>query len=98
MYTYLADVAGRTGKDGAFRSLHRGFAHWSSGRLSHVEVNIHHPLFCHVRCKCMTPSMKQGLYKVYILFRNQGGLGSIEMATFECAAGYVVLCVCMWAP
>ena len=97
MYTYLADGAGRTGKDGAFRSLHRGFAHWSSGRLSHVEVNIHHPLFCHVRCK-MTPSMKQGLYNVYILFRNQGGLGSIEMATCECAAGYVVLCVCMWAP
>ena len=46
----------------------------------------------------MTPSMKQGLYNVYILFRNQGGLGSIEMATCECAAGYVVLCVCMWAP
>lgn len=44
----------------AFRALQRGFNHWSSGRLDHLEVQYKHPVYCHVRCQ-MTPSMKPGL-------------------------------------
>lgn len=73
MYT---EGVGRSGEGGAFRALKRGFSHWLSGRLAHLEVNIWHPLFCHVRCQ-MTPSMKQGLYHIYILLGNCDGLASI---------------------
>lgn len=89
LYTYLADCAGKRGTEGAFRALQRGFAHWSSGRLSKMEVNLQHPHFCHVRCQ-MTPSMKQGLYHVYILLGRKGETATIEVATCECAAGYVL--------
>ncbi len=57
---------GKSGRGGAFRSLQRGFAHWSSGRLAKLEVNNLHPHFSHIRCQ-MTPSMRKGLYRVYIL-------------------------------
>ena len=86
LYTYLADCVGKRDKGGAFRALQRGFAHWSSGRLSKLEVNTCHPLFCHVKCQ-MTPSMKQGSYKVYLLLRHEGKLAAISKATCECAAG-----------
>ena len=87
MYTYLAEGAGRSGNGGAFRALQRGYIQWSSGRLACLEVNVRHPLYCHVRCK-MTPSMKQGQYNVYLLLSNDGGLAStIQVATCECAAG-----------
>lgn len=85
LYTYLADCVGR-GEREAFRSLQRGFNHWASGRLSKMEINIRHPKFCHVRCQ-VTPSMKQGLYHVYILLGHEGDMATICSATCECAAG-----------
>ena len=90
MYTYLTSGPGHIGKDGAFRSLERGYNLWSSGRLTHLELNSCHPLFCHIRCK-MTRSMKQSLYGVYILLRNNAGLGKVEVASCGCAAEYVLL-------
>ena len=45
-----------------------------------------HPHFCHVRCK-MTPSMKSGIYHVYMLLGKKRDLATIEKATCECAAG-----------
>ena len=83
---YLAEGLGHAITRGAFRALTRGFTHWSSGRMSQMEVNLHHPEFCHVKCT-MVPSMKQGSYKVYILLRKVGDLASIAAATCECAAG-----------
>lgn len=90
LYTYLAEGTGNqsTGH-GAFRALQRGYNHWASGRLSHLEVNCKHPLFCHVRCS-MTPSMKSGVYHVYVLLAIEGEVCSIKKATCECAAGYVL--------
>ena len=38
----------------------------------------------------MTPSMKQGIYDVYILLGNDSGLATIKAASCECAAGYVL--------
>ena len=90
MYTYLA--AGCSRKDiesqGAFRALQRDYVHWASGRLDQLEVNYRHPEYCHIRCK-MTPSMKSGIYHVYLLLGKDGQLAKILKATCECAAGYV---------
>ena len=108
MYSYLAEGVGRRDSSGAFRSFKQGFKHWASGRLSYLELNVCHPLFCHVRSK-MTPSMKQGIYTVYILLGSESGLATIKAASCECAAGYVcvcsvhgfcvyVLCVCTHTP
>ena len=33
--------------------------------------------------------MKSGIYMVYILLGNEGGVATICLATCECAAGYV---------
>lgn len=66
LYTYLAAGSGRKEDHGAFRALQRGYTYWASGRLDRLEVNYRHPQYCHVRC-CMTPSMKAGLYHVYLL-------------------------------
>ena len=86
LYTYLADSVGKSGRGEAFRALERGFTHWSSGRLSKLEINFANPSFCHVRCK-MTPSMKQGLYNVYMLLGCEGdNMATICTATCECAA------------
>ena len=89
MYTYLAGHVGHTGDHGAFRALARGYAHWASGRLQQMEVNTNHPNFCHVRC-IMRPSMKSGIYQVHLLLGRDGALATIQSATCECAAGYVV--------
>ncbi len=87
LYTYLAEGSGNTSGKGAFRALQRGFVHWSSGRLNHLEVNNKNPEFCHMRCHT-TPSMKPGIYQVYILLRCNGEYAtSIECATCQCAAG-----------
>ena len=51
-----------------------------------MEINFRHPKFCHVRCQ-VTPSMKQGLYHVYILLGREGEVATIRAATCECAAG-----------
>ena len=77
---------GRAQSHGAFRALTRGFTHWSSGRMERVEVNTCHPEYCHVRAS-MIPSMKPGLYHVYILLHRDGDLAAVSVATCECAAG-----------
>ena len=86
LYTYLADCVGRSQRGQAFRSLERGFNHWASGQLSKIEINFRHPHFCHVRCE-MTPSMKPGLYHVYMLLGREGEMATILAATCECVAG-----------
>ena len=83
---YLAEGVGRAVTRGAFCALTRGFTHWSSGRMDRMEVNLHNPKFCHVKCT-MTPSMKPGSYQVYILLRKERDLASVVAATCECAAG-----------
>ena len=69
LYT-LADCVGRGERGKAFRSLQHGFNHWSSGRLSKMEIIFRHPKFCHVHCQ-VTPLMNQGLY---ILLDREGWL------------------------
>ena len=86
LYTYLANGCGRSESHGAFRALQRGYVHWASGRLNRLEINHRHPEYCHVKCT-MTPSMKAGSYKVYILLGMEGNLATIKKATCECAAG-----------
>ena len=87
LYTYLADCTGRRERGEAFCSLTRGFTHWSSGRVAKTEINTRNPHFCHVHCQ-MTPSMKKGLYKVYILLGCEEDIvTNIHVATCECAAG-----------
>ena len=86
LYAHLAGNVGKTGEEGAFRALARGYTHWASGRLEQMEVNIQHPEFCHVRC-CMRASMKADIYKVYILLGCCGNFATISTATCECAAG-----------
>ena len=84
-----------SGRGEAFRSLQRGFIHWSSGRLSKLEINYCHPQFCHVQCH-MTPSMKQGVYKVYMLLGCVSDFATILSATCECAAGLVMMTFIMF--
>ena len=68
----------------AFRALQRGYIHWCSG--PHLEIHSMHPRFYHVRCK-MTPSMRAGIYNVYMLLGKEDDIATIEKATCECAAG-----------
>ena len=88
VYTYLAGHIGHSGNHGAFRALTCGYTHWASGRLQEMKVNVNHPAYCHVRC-VMKPSMKQGVYCVYMLLGREGELATISSATCECAARYV---------
>ena len=89
MYTYLAGHVGRSGDEGAFRALTRGYTHWASGRLDQLAVNINNPKYCLVHAT-MKSSMKIGVYHVYLLLQSDdNGLASIVSATYECAAGYV---------
>ena len=89
VYTYLTGHVGWSGDEGAFRALTRGYTHWASGRLDQLTVNINNPKHCHV-CATMKPSMKTGVYHVYLLLESDDkGLASILSATCECAAGYV---------
>ena len=79
----MAGHCGRDSYQGAFRALSCGYA---SGRLEGIEVNINHPLYCHVHCT-IKPSMKSGVYRVYMLLQRDGELAAICSATCECAAG-----------
>ena len=89
VYMYLAGHVGRSGDEGAFRALTRGYAHWASGRLEKLSVNTNNPKYCHVHAT-MKPSMKTGLYHAYLLLESDSeGLASILSATCECVAGYV---------
>ena len=88
VYTYPVGHVGHFGVQGAFRALTRGYTHWASGRLQEMELNKH-PFYCHIRCT-MTPSMRAGVYKVYILLGREGELATICSATCECSAGYAI--------
>ena len=78
--------AGASQQLGAFQALSRGYVHWKSGRINNIEVNMKHPNYCHVKCS-VKPSMKQGIYHVYMLLQRNGEHGTVVAATFECAAG-----------
>ena len=88
VYAYLAEGVGQSiAAEGAFKASSRGFTHWASGRLDKLEVNTNHRKYCHVR-SIMKPSMKQGVYHVYILLElTEENMASIRVATCECAAG-----------
>ena len=90
LYAYLAEGVGSSkAAEGALRAVSRGFTHWASGHLEHLEINIKNPSYCHVRSN-MKPSMKQGSYDVYhLLERTKEDMGSIRAATCQCTAGYV---------
>ncbi len=88
VYTYLAGHVGRTGEEGAFRALSRGYTHWASGRIQELQVNTNNPLHCHVQC-VTSPSMKTGTYRVYLLLGKEGNFATIRSAQCDCAAGYV---------
>ena len=95
MYTYLAGHVGRSGNEGAFRALERGYNHWTSGRIQEILINTNCPPFCYVKCKT-NPSMKSGTYVVYILLKGDGGIASIASAMCDCAAGFVHNLVQIW--
>ena len=87
VYIYLAGHIGQSGDEGVFRALTRGYTHWASGRLDQLMVNTNNPKYCHVRAS-MKPSMKTGLYHVYLLLQvYEKGLASIVSATCGCVAG-----------
>jgi len=77
---------GRSNKEGAFRALTRGYTQWASGRLEQMEVNLHHPDYCHVRCT-MKATMKKETYGVYMLLGRSGIIAKILTATCDCVAG-----------
>ena len=88
LYNYLAEGVGFSSEEGAFqefRALSRGYTHWASGRIDSIEVNLRNPNYCHVQCT-MRPSMKRGLYQVYLLL-STSAKPDILVATCECAAG-----------
>ena len=74
----LGWTVGHFGEEGAFRALERGYAHWASGRLQELQVNANQ-FFCHVKCTT-SPSMKGGIYKVYMLLGKEGDV----VTTFPC--------------
>ena len=86
VYMYLAGLVGHMGDQGAFRALARGYTHWASGRLEEIQINTNNPEYCHVQCK-IKPSMKVGVYNVYVLLGKEGELACIHTATCGCAAG-----------
>ena len=86
VYVYMAKGVGASQEQGAFRALSRGYIHWKSGRINQIELNLKHPKYCHVKCS-VKPSMKQGIYHVYLLLERNEEHGSIVTATCECAAG-----------
>ena len=84
LYSYLAEGVGNvSGAGGTFSALTQGYTCWASGRLDRLEVNCCHPDYYHVRCQ-LTPSMKSGVYHVYILFDQES---TEKVAQCECAAG-----------
>ena len=86
----LTGISRNLTKQGSiFRALTRSYIHWVSGRMDQVEINTRHPQFCHVNC-CMKPSMKPGVYHVYIILRRDGEVGNVCTATCECVAEYVL--------
>ena len=83
---YMAKGAGASQQQGAFRALSREYVHWKSGHINNIEVNMKHPNYCHVKCS-VKPSMKQGLYHVYMSLQRNDEHGTVVAATCESAAG-----------
>ena len=70
--------------------------HWASGRLDQLTVNINNLKYSHVHA-AMKPSMKTGVYHVYMLLQSDDkGLASILSATCAFAAGYVNIQKCSY--
>ena len=87
MYQYLSEGVGHDSDSKTFRALYRGYNHWASGRVDKIEVNYQNLYYCFVRA-VVTPSMKAGSYKVYLLLSCEpGGYGEIKTASCQCAAG-----------
>ena len=86
LYSYLVEDVGKSGGEGTFRVLSRGYVHWASGRMEKLEINVQNSMFCHFRCT-IKPSMKSGSYKVYVLLKRDGTFGQVKSATCGCAAG-----------
>ena len=82
VYSYLASSVGRCAEEGAFRALSRGFIHWQFGRIDKLEINIQHPLFCHVRLQ-MKPSIRQGTYHVNLLLGRNNGYAPVLSANVQ---------------
>jgi len=51
-----------------------------------MQVNLKQPNYCHVKSH-VQPSMKQGMYKVYVLLHVAGECVLVTSATCDCAAG-----------
>ena len=87
LYIYLAERMENSQQSGTFRALKRGYILWCSGCLDSIEFNCNNPTYCRIRCKA-TPSMRSGIYNVYILLKREGRLAdTISRATCQCAAG-----------
>lgn len=90
LYTYLAEGVGNTQGKRAFRALKRGYIHFSSGRVSSIEIQNRNSVYCFVR-STMTPSLRTGSNKVTMIlkkeFVEQECIGSVVQATCDCAAG-----------
>ena len=87
LYQYLSAGVGQEQESKTFRALYRGYNHWASGRVDEIEVNTQNLYYCFVKC-VVTPSMKPGSYKVYLLLsRGSDGYGDIRTASCQCAAG-----------
>ena len=87
LYQYLSAGVGQEQESKTFRALYRGYNHWASGRVDKIEVNTQNLYYCFVKC-VVTPSMKPGSYKVYLLLsRGSDGYGDIRTASCQCAAG-----------
>ena len=88
VYAYLVSGAGRSTGEGTFRALTRGFIHWQSGCLEKLEINVHHPHFCHVQSQTK-PSLRQGTYHVSVLLGHDNNYASALSATCQRTAGQV---------
>ena len=91
IYAYLSSRVGHESGEGTFRALTRGYTHWASGRIDHLDINTQHPEYCHIQ-SVMKPSVKPGGYHVWLLLGRDGPFASIQHATCicECAAGKCV--------
>ena len=45
IYTYLSTQTGWELSEGTFQALTRGYTHWASGHIDHIEVNDKNPEF-----------------------------------------------------
>ena len=76
LYTYLAEsarVLGTQCNKVLFMLLSEATSCGHQDVLIPSKLNTHHPIYCHVKCK-VTPSMKAGVYHVYVLLKWEGNL------------------------